>query len=318
MDGPVRRRLRVRYQERHGLTPPTDLVRESLTLGATTRTWWTAPPPARGSEAPPLLVVLHGAGGQGPGTAALTGLHHRGPAAGFCTVFPDGVQRVWNDSRTAGATRRRADVDDVGFLQALLARLVADGHAHGDRVYLAGISNGALMSEHLARHGLLPVAGLGLVAGPGTETSRAARPRPAQPAAVVLFSGTADPLVPYGGGPIGPLGRFVQQRGDTDRGLAVAAETAAAEWAAVDGIDTLPTIDALGVAGDLRVTRLSWTRPGGPGIALHRIEGGGHTWPGGAQYLPEGVVGPVARALDATGILLATFRDEETRACAAP
>ena len=316
-DGPVRRRLRVRYQDRHGLTPPTDLVRESLTIGATPRTWWTAPAPARGSAPPPLLVVLHGAGGQGPGTASLTGFHHRGPAAGFCTVFPDGAQRVWNDSRVSGATRRRADVDDVGFLQALLERLVADGRAHGDRVYLAGISNGALMAEHIGRHGLLPVAGLGLVAGPGTETSRAAHPRPARTAAVALFSGTADPLVPYRGGPIGPLGRLVQRRGATDRGLAVAAETAAAEWAAVDGIDTPPVIDALGVAGDLPVTRLSWTRPDGPGVVLHRVEGGGHTWPGAAQYLPARFVGPVARALDATGILLATFRDEEARACGA-
>jgi poly(3-hydroxybutyrate) depolymerase len=36
--------------------------------------------------------------------------------------------------------------------------------------------------------------------------------------------------------------------------------------------------------------------------------GGGHTWPGGAQYLPHRLLGPVARDLDATGIILDTFR----------
>ena len=35
-----------------------------------------------------------------------------------------------------------------------------------------------------------------------------------------------------------------------------------------------------------------------------RIEGGGHGWPGGPQYLPARVIGPIPRHLDATGILL--------------
>jgi polyhydroxybutyrate depolymerase len=42
-------------------------------------------------------------------------------------------------------------------------------------------------------------------------------------------------------------------------------------------------------------------------VALYRIDGGGHTWPGGAPYLPERFIGPVARSLDASGTLLAQF-----------
>jgi polyhydroxybutyrate depolymerase len=41
---------------------------------------------------------------------------------------------------------------------------------------------------------------------------------------------------------------------------------------------------------------------------LYRIEGGGHTWPGGAQYLPARIIGPVASELDATGIMLQAFQ----------
>jgi hypothetical protein len=43
---------------------------------------------------------------------------------------------------------------------------------------------------------------------------------------------------------------------------------------------------------------------------MHRIVGGGHTWPGGPQYAPARLVGPVARHLDATGILLEMAQDE--------
>jgi polyhydroxybutyrate depolymerase len=41
-------------------------------------------------------------------------------------------------------------------------------------------------------------------------------------------------------------------------------------------------------------------------VVLYRIEGGGHGWPGGPQFLPAAFIGPVPRRLDATGILLDT------------
>ena len=162
----------------------------------------------------PLLVVLHGAGGTGAGMAALTGLargvRRSGVRGGLPRRIRSGLERPAR-RRPAGFARR-AVIDDVGFIDALVAKLVADGIADPVSVYAIGISNGSLLAEHIARHGLLPFAGIGLVAGPGTVPSRDAMPRPARPATVVMFHGTADPLVPYGGGPIGMLGRMVQLR----------------------------------------------------------------------------------------------------------
>jgi polyhydroxybutyrate depolymerase len=311
--------MRARYRARRGRAAPVGLTSETIEVGGLARQYWCAPMPVPDGEGDtaraPLLIALHGAGGQGPGMASLTGLHRRGPAAGFVTIFPDGVGRVWNDSRGAQGLRRREQVDDVAFLQSLVARFAADGRARGDGVYLCGISNGAFMSEYLARHGLVPVAGVALVAGPGTQTSRAAMARPAQPVTVVIFAGTADPLVPYRGGPIGPLGRMVQRRGGgrSDRGLAVAAEDAAADWAAANGIASAPIVEPVPTPpGDLPVTRMTWQAPSRPAVTLYRIDGGGHTWPDGAQYLPARFIRPTAQSLDATGILLEQFRTRDT------
>lgn len=311
-EDPFRRRLREEYLRRHGMSPPADLVQRELTVDGVVRTYWLAPSPAGGGGSPPILLGLHGAGGQGPATAALTGLDRRGPAAGFVTVFPDGVGRVWNDDREAERLAYRRGVDDVAFLRALVGSLEASGAGRGP-VYLTGISNGSFMSEHLARFGFLDVAGIALVAGPGTQRARHQQPAPVRPATVLLFSGTADPLVPYAGGPIGPLGRLVNQRNaqwpDPGRGLAVAAETAAADWAAANGITGGPTVEELPFAdGDVGVTRLTYSSPGRPPVVLYRVNGGGHTWPGGPAYLPERLIGRVARSLDATGILLEAFR----------
>ena len=287
---------------RAGMTPPENLTPGAITVGALTRTYLTAPVPPPGA---PILIVLHGAGGAGLGTAALTGLHTRGPAAGFCTVFPDGWRRVWNDQRDAPRLKRREGVDDVAFLTALVARLGAE-HGAGTAVWAAGMSNGAFLAEHLARHERLPLAGIALVAGSATVSSRQALPQPGRPTTVVAFHGTADPLVPYGGGPIGPRGRLAQRRAGGDRGVAAPIEAVAADWAATNGCPPTPVVVPV-PGGTLPTTRMTWAASGRPAVVLHRVDGGGHTWPGGAQYLPERLVGPVARRLDATGIILSAF-----------
>ena len=55
---------------------------------------------------------------------------------------------------------------------------------------------------------------------------------------------------------------------------------------------------------DLPVTKKAWTRPGCRPVTLYRIDGGGHGWPGGPQFMPARAIGPVAKHLDATGLLL--------------
>jgi poly(3-hydroxybutyrate) depolymerase len=107
-------------------------------------------------------------------------------------------------------------------------------------VVLAGISNGAGFAEHMARHGLLPLAGLFLVSGTIREASRQAAPVPAQRTAVTLMAGTADPMAPYQGGALrarGVIGRVLRRRAARHGDLPsqrriVPVETVARDWAA--------------------------------------------------------------------------------------
>lgn len=307
--GPTWAKVRAQRLARAGLQLPTLPIR-SIEVKGLSRTFAVAP----AAERAPLLVVLHGAGGTGLGVAALTGLAQRAPSAGIAAVFADGWGHGWNDGREAPRLQRRQGVDDVAFIQALVDRLVTEGVADGDRVFAVGMSNGSFMAEHLARHALLPLTGIVLVAGGAAFASRQARPVPARPAAMLAFHGTADPLVPYPGGPIGPLGQLVGRRSSrrdelAGRGSAAPIEEVASDWAAVDGALDPPVSERLAPPpGDLAVTRLRW-RTSGPDVVLYRVEGGGHTWPGGAPYLPERFIGPVARHLDATGVLLDFVRN---------
>ncbi len=316
-----------RRQPRRGTDP--SVTGGSITVGGIERTFLVRPGPTPHS---PLLFVLHGGGGQGRGMAGLGGIATRAAAAGFATAFPDGQDRGWNDGRSGARISQRAGADDVGFLVGLIDHLAQTGVADPTRVFSCGISNGAFMSDRLARSAPDRVSAIGLVAG-GAGVDALAEGHPGgRPIPVMMFHGDADPIVPYAGGRIGFHGPAaerraarrrrragrVRQRGgagpgvgsppDADRGLCAGAEQVAADWAALAGGGPSPTVERLAAPGaDLGVVRLEWRGPTRVPVVLHRIEGGGHTWPGGPQYLPARIIGPTATTLDATGLLLSFF-----------
>jgi polyhydroxybutyrate depolymerase len=279
----------------------------TLDVAGVRRGYWLARGPD--GSAGTLLMVLHGSGTSGKDVATFfTGLATRAPAAGVTAVFPDGWGQVWH---TARAPAGEPALDDAAFLTALAE------HLGGPPVFLAGISNGGEFAEHVARYGLLPLAGLFLVVPTIREFSRDAQPVPRQRTAVTIMAGTGDRSVPYDGGPLSARGlprlilrRRAARHGDLPSERRVAAvETVARDWAAGNGLGGSPDVVRLPVtAGDPEVTRLTWSAPGSahfrPPVMLYRIEGGGHGWPGGPQYLPARVIGPIPRHLDATGLLL--------------
>ncbi|HUN32036.1 MAG TPA: hypothetical protein VMU95_08440 [Trebonia sp.] len=295
------------------------LERRELTISGVPRTYWLARP--RPASAPgPLLIVLHGSGMTGKVMAKFTGLATRGPAAGLTVAFPDGWKGVWHP---AHPPVDEPSLDDVLFLSTLGSHLEAIGVAQAWPVFLAGISNGALFAEHVARHGLLPVTGLFLVAGTALEFSRRVMPRPLLRTTVTCVMGTHDPSVPYQGGPLTRRGvpgvmlrRRMAKHGELPGEAIVAgAEQTCGDWASANGITGSPAVAELPPAPDnLTVTSKTWSAPGCRPVALYRIEGGGHGWPGGPQFLPPRVIGPVSPHLDATGLLLGMADRETARA----
>lgn len=282
---------------------PLGLERHSITVHGVERSYWMLPPPV---QAAPLLLVLHGMGLNGPRMAAWTGLAERGTEAGFATVFPDAVNEIWDDAGLGWSD----GIDDTAFIAALVDRLVSDAVGHERVLFLAGLSNGAFFAERLVRHGLIRPTGIVLVAGTAREASRRVVPHPEQGTAVLMFEGTRDRLVPFAGGRgTGPLAWMARRR--TRRLLLDSGRRGSrgrdrrGRLGRRQRCSSAPKVEPLSVvAGDLVVNRLSWTMPRCPPVVLYRIAGGGHGWPGGPQYMPAVLVGPIARHLDATGILL--------------
>jgi polyhydroxybutyrate depolymerase len=300
----------------------SELDRGEIDVAGVRRSYWLARASRQTSQmAPPLLIALHGPGMDGRGMAWFTGLARRGPAAGITTVFPDGWKGGWHPAQPPAS---EPGLDDARFLAELTVHLEGLGAARSWPVFLTGISQGARYAEHVARNGLLPVTGLFLVAGTALESSRRLAPTPQLRASMVLVMGTGDPTAPYEGGQLTRRGRsgLLLKRRAAKHGeelpgedIVASAEVVVADWAAGNGIAVggiavtgsiaNPSIEELPVApGELPVTKKTWTRPGCHPVTLYRIDGGGHGWPGGPQFMPARTIGKTVKHLDATGLLL--------------
>jgi polyhydroxybutyrate depolymerase len=245
----------------------------------------------------PLLLVFHGGGGTPEQIERESRFSELADREAFVVAYPAGQRRGWNDGRGSEAIAAQRDgSDDIGFVAALIDELSATLRIDPKRIYSTGISNGAMFSHRLALELSPRIAAIATVAG-GLPHPLLMRFDPQAPVSALIVHGTLDPLVPYEGGEVKVLARA--------RGSVAGAEETARQWAAHDGCSATPAEQPLAdPAEGCTVTRLVYPDcRHATGVELLRLDGGGHTWPGGSQYLPERLVGKVCRRLDGTALI---------------
>lgn len=290
-----------------------DSTAGSVVAGGLVRTFRLYVPPSHDRTRPaPLLVALHGGGGTGAAMERLTlgGLNRLAARDGFVVVYPDGVERHWNDGRGIAEYRaHKENIDDVGHVSALIDHLAQTQGIDRSRVYAAGISNGGLFSQRLARELAPRIAAIGVVVALMSDKIALMR-TPARPVPVLLMPGTEDPLVPWAGGDLG-------FRGGRKFGRVLSASETVAAWTALNRCAASPAVTMepdRDPQDGTRVRREAYGPCGeGSEVVLYAVDGGGHTWPGGQQYLPESVIGRTSRDIDANEVLWTFFRKHAIR-----
>jgi polyhydroxybutyrate depolymerase len=256
----------------------------SIEFSGLTRTYRVHVPPSFDKSKPtPLVLAFHGGGGTGAAMAKLSNLDDVSDRERFIVVYPDGIGRSWNAGHGTGAAERR-DIDDVGFISKLIEVLARDFHIDGQRVYATGMSNGAMFAHRLACELSDKIAAIAPVAG--TIPPKIDRDcKPGRPISVMEIHGTADQDSPWDGGrTIG--GGQVESVSATIRGWVVRGQCP---------LTPKVTYPAQGVISETYAPCREGTE-----VRLYRIEKGGHTWPGGYQYLPRLLIGETNRALNAS------------------
>lgn len=175
---------------------------ESILVGGVRRTYRMVIPRAYTGNSIPLVVFLHGRGGDGRNFEISCGMSRKAESAGFVVVYPDalGEPTAWN----AGYNRGRiSSVDDVGFIRELIRSLRQKLAVNPKRIYIGGYSSGGIMSYRLGSELADTVAAIGVMAGTigarlpdGQEIQI---PDPVQPLSVLHIHGLLDSVVAYDG-----------------------------------------------------------------------------------------------------------------------
>ena len=283
-------------------------IRGSVTVGGLKRTFIVHLPAGySGNKILPLIIALHGGGGSGFDMERLTegGLNRLADEHGFIVVYPDAVGKHWNDGRNLSRYEsQRKNVDDVGFIVALINYLTKNYHVDSRNVFVVGMSNGGLMTYRLAceiPERLAAVAVVGVSMSENLYDSCS----PRTPVPIMIILGTDDPIVPWDGGEL--------HFGPVKLGRVVSVEKTVEYWADRNGCTVRHRREYLPDTDPEDGTRVWIERysncSGEAEVVLYGIEGGGHTWPGGYQYLPESIIGRTSRDIDANEVIWNFFTE---------
>ena len=289
------------YLRADPMEPPTlpgSVQTGALEHGGHQRSWLAYIPAAK-SPSPALVLVMHGSLGDGEQMREATryGFDVLAERQGFIAVYPDGYARHWNDCRGgADYAANRENIDDVGFLRALVARMVDEQGVDPARVFATGLSNGGQMAYRLGLEAPDLVAGIAAMAAslPDPIACRAA----GEAVAALVMNGTEDPVNPYEGG-------MVEIFGNASRGSVLSSAATAGYWAGLAGYDgegersrwprRVPDDDTW-------VESVEWSGQGRVPVSLVTIHGGGHTVPNPVFSLPR-ILGPTSHQLDGPEVI---------------
>ena len=149
----------------------------------------------------PMVLVLHGGGGNAVNAEAMTGFTNKARQEGFIVVYPEGTSRgalgllTWNASHCCGHAMQTR-VDDVGFIGALIDRLVKDHPVDPKRIYATGLSNGGMMTHRLG----IELSDRFAAIAPVIATLFGDETRPKRPVPALMINGLLDKSVPPDGG----------------------------------------------------------------------------------------------------------------------
>lgn len=243
-----------------------------------------------------LVIGFHGGSTTNARFARTTLFHRLADEQGFLIAYPNSINANWNDGRGTA----NPDIDDVGFVAALIEEIKSLRNVDPRRIYATGISNGAFMVQRLACEKADVIAAFSAIAGSmGVALRKSCYP--SKPVSMMIINSPEDKFVPYKGGdmkrgaggdilPVPELVEFWKQRN------------------ACASVEEKRRPKSISTDKTKIVERRYKDCKNKSELVQFIIEGGGHTWPSGKDQPPI-LVGPTSQELNATTESWTFFKD---------
>jgi polyhydroxybutyrate depolymerase len=264
------------------------------------------PPDYDSSQHLPVIFAFHGGGGDYESTVDLFNFNPLANRNRVIMVYPNALAYTWcipglsSSLYTQGGTP-----NDLHFFSVLLDTVIADYNIDTKRVFATGISLGGMFALYVAEQLPKRITAIAPVCASISKTIandfNFARPIP-----VMLINGTSDPVLNYDGG---ETSEFTQWNPDKDDGIMISTEDLVDKIVKMDSCDVDPSVsdipninvkDECTAVETLYTTKLMT-------VDFIGVIGGGHSWPGGPQYLSKALIGKVCKDFNAEDRIMKFF-----------
>lgn len=185
---------------RPDISKPGDYDQTMIVDGVERRYHIHVPPSYNGTTPMPMVMLLHGHAQNGKIIAHHTKFNEMSDREGFIAIYPDARSwagrdewRAWDTDN--GLIPPGSKADDVGFLRKMIDQAESTYKIDPKRIYLAGLSNGGMMSFRAAGDLSDKIAAIAVVSG----AMSGKEPPLKSPVSVLNIHGTYDGIVPYDG-----------------------------------------------------------------------------------------------------------------------
>jgi polyhydroxybutyrate depolymerase len=243
-------------------------------------------PPAAASGKPlPMVINMAGATQNAQIEEILSNMDPNADENGYLAVYPNGTriskvltpdpvakqaQYGWNAGECCGLPVTKK-INDVGFLEKVIANVASRTPVNLRRIYMTGISNGGMMAYAMAAEASTHVAAIASISGqvelPTIHPTRAVP--------TMEFHSVNDPIAKFDGVP------------NKNPRLVLSVMEGIHQWVHADGCSSTPHVgrEIVGAAGSISAgeTATPITYSGcrdGAKVVLWRFTGSGHVWPG--------------------------------------
>ncbi len=248
--------------------------------------------PAGQKEKMPVVISLHGGFASPKGMLKLADFRPLADQDKFILVCP-ASKKLWHD----GADNK--GIDDVKFIDELITYILKTYNGDATRVYVTGVSNGGFMTSRLATQLYNRIAAIAVVAATLNinEGYDLEKPMP-----VIYMHGTKDKIIPFIGGK--KFGRLMYSHDQIIK-----------KWVTLNNCNPTPIVTQIpdNAEDGTTVVKEEYSNPNGLKVIGYTINNGGHTWPGGRQYLPAFIIGKTTHNLNACQVIWDFFKSYQLK-----
>ena len=213
----------------------------------------------------PLVIALHGGGGN-PLQMEKVGFNRLAMQNNFVVVYPKGIDKHWNDGRKDFAMA--SNTNDVEFISNIIDKLVQEGIANPQKIFVTGLSNGGMMTYRIGCELSNKIKAIAAVSANMPVDLKC---KPSKLLPILIINGTADKIMPWNGGEVGK-----------SKGKVISTKDTVDFWKRINNCSTYQDLVSLPDKYPNDKTNViihSWNKCSQK-VVLYEVRGGGHGWPG--------------------------------------